>query len=207
MRLVLVRHGETQWNCLGKIQGRTDIPLNENGVKIAQITKQAYDRLGIRYDAVYTSPLQRAYQTAKILVPQNEIIIDERLTEFGFGIYEGYSFEKMKSEAKLNSNIYKCFFDSENYVADPTGETYEELLARINSFLDMLWKTYTGNERILIVCHGVTIRGFITVIRRSRINALWSTSHKNLCHSEIEWNRNKEFKIVDLEHYYYELTD
>lgn len=205
MKLVLVRHGETEWNRLGKIQGTTDIPLNDNGIRIATITKEAYDKLGISYDVVYSSPLQRAITTAKILAPEHVIHVDERLHEISFGKYEGYSFEKLKSEAVVRSNIYRCFFEPDTYVADETGENYDEVLERISMFLKDMRETYTEDETILVVCHGGVIRGFLSVVLKQDLSKFWNSTHKNLCHTEIQWDKDGEFKVSNLAHYYYEL--
>ena len=88
-RLYLVRHGQTDWNLAGKLQGQTDIPLNETG---RQQAKQAKKLLGnLSFDAVYSSPLSRAVETAQLISGHStlQIITDERIKEIAFGQWEG----------------------------------------------------------------------------------------------------------------------
>ena len=87
--LYIMRHGKTEWNALHKIQGRTDIPLNEEGRLMAEKAWEEYKNLHI--DVCYCSPLIRAVETAQIVLKNRDIPIikDERLMEMSFGDYEG----------------------------------------------------------------------------------------------------------------------
>ena len=89
MKLYLIRLGETDWNIVKRLQGSTDIPLNENGEAIAKETCRAMN--DIHFDIIYTSPLKRAYRTAELVKGERDIplLIDERLREISFGDYEG----------------------------------------------------------------------------------------------------------------------
>ena len=73
MIIYIIRHGETDWNVLRKFQGRTDIPLNENGRQVAAWTKEGLK--DVAFDLVYTSPLRRAKETAQIIVGDRQIPI------------------------------------------------------------------------------------------------------------------------------------
>ena len=81
MIIYIIRHGETDWNVLRKFQGRTDIPLNENGRQVAEWTREGLKE--IDFDIVYTSPLRRAKETAQIIVGDRQIPIieEERIIE------------------------------------------------------------------------------------------------------------------------------
>ena len=85
MILYVVRHGETEWNRLHKVQGRTDIPLNDYGRHLARETAEGMKSLSL--DLAYTSPLSRARETAGIILEGRNIPIieDERIQEFSFG--------------------------------------------------------------------------------------------------------------------------
>ena len=89
MKIYLIRHGETDWNLEQRLQGATDIPLNENGLELARETAQGLKE--VPFDLIYTSPLKRAKQTAEILRGERDIpLIEEpRIREICFGIYEG----------------------------------------------------------------------------------------------------------------------
>ena len=87
--LYIMRHGKTDWNTLGKLQGRTDIPLNDEGRAMAEKARTEYR--DVHFDVCYCSPLSRAKETAEIFLKGREIPIlpDDRLVEMGFGRYEG----------------------------------------------------------------------------------------------------------------------
>lgn len=101
MILYIVRHGETEWNKMGKIQGKTDISLSEDGRKLAQ--KTADGLKNIKFDYIFSSPLERAYETACIIKGDRdiEIVKDERLIEVGFGLYEGTVVDERKGSLSL----------------------------------------------------------------------------------------------------------
>ena len=87
--LYIIRHGKTDWNLKHKLQGKTDIPLNDIGRQMAKEAGELYRE--IHLDVCYCSPLLRARETAGLLLEGRDVpvIIDERLSEMGFGIYEG----------------------------------------------------------------------------------------------------------------------
>lgn len=103
--LYIMRHGKTEWNELHKLQGRTDIPLNEEGRQMAKIAGEKYK--DINFDVCYCSPLVRAKETAKLVLEGRNvpIIYDERLREMSFGIYEG-----MENPAKATDSPIRTFF-------------------------------------------------------------------------------------------------
>lgn len=87
--LYIMRHGKTDWNVLHKLQGRTDIPLNDEGRLMAMKAREDYKDIDI--DICYCSPLVRAFETAQIVLKDRgiPIIMDDRLVEMSFGEYEG----------------------------------------------------------------------------------------------------------------------
>ena len=109
----IIRHGKTEWNAIYRLQGKSDIPLNEEGRKMAREEKAQCDK--IHFDVCYCSPLVRAYETAQILLEGTDtpIIRDDRLEELGFGACEG----KIKTSENPQSSVYNLFHSPENYVA------------------------------------------------------------------------------------------
>lgn len=89
MKLYVMRHGQTDWNILEKVQGCTDVELNENGIKQAQDTKQKIEQYDI--DLILCSPLKRTRKTAEIINQDTKIpvIYEEKLLERNFGKIEG----------------------------------------------------------------------------------------------------------------------
>jgi alpha-ribazole phosphatase/probable phosphoglycerate mutase len=149
LKVYLLRHGETQWNREGnKYCGRSDIPLTEKGINQAKKAREQIKDLTL--DAVYSSPLQRAYDTAKIAAGSQKVIKDERLTEVDFGQWEGKPKTQFIPE---NRELW------DNWMADPkttqaggTGETGGQLIERVDAFFrDAIQKHF--NKTILVVAH------------------------------------------------------
>lgn len=146
-KLYIVRHGKTDWNVQGLLQGSADIELNEAGISEAKELKKKIDLYKI--DLCICSPLKRAKQTAEILVgDQVEIIYDDLLFERGFGDYEG---KKIIFDLIAPQWDYKLNDSSHNI------ESIQDCLARAKKFLDKIKKEYP-NKNILIVSHGSFIK-------------------------------------------------
>ena len=98
MTVYLFRHGETDWNKEKRLQGQSDVPLNEFGRELAVKTAEALK--GIRFGAAFSSPLCRAAETARILLGDRDVplILDERLREIHFGECEGVEFANAKKD-------------------------------------------------------------------------------------------------------------
>lgn len=99
MIIYLMRHGETEWNRTGRLQGQSDIPLNEFGIRLAEKTAEGLK--DVNFDAVFSSPLQRALKTAEIVAGSRAVTVetDERLREIYFGSGEGARFDEAKGNA------------------------------------------------------------------------------------------------------------
>lgn len=89
MRIILVRHGQTKWNSEGRVQGRTDIPLNARGMAQAEAVGEWLS--GRKIDAVYASPLMRAHDTAKAIADRQGVCVKllGEMIEIDFGLWEG----------------------------------------------------------------------------------------------------------------------
>jgi broad specificity phosphatase PhoE len=86
-RLLLIRHGETEWSRTGRHTGRTDIPLTDVGRQEALATARTL--VGWQIDHVYSSPLLRARETAELVAPRGHVVLDDTLVEWDYGSYEG----------------------------------------------------------------------------------------------------------------------
>ena len=98
-----MRHGQTDWNALRKLQGRSDVPLNDNGRLMVKEAIEEYKN--IHFDICFCSPLKRALETAEIFLKNRNIplIVDDRLAEMCFGIYEGVDNIIEKPECPINT--------------------------------------------------------------------------------------------------------
>ena len=174
--LYIIRHGKTDWNARHKLQGRTDIPLNEQGRAMALKAHDEY--LDIHLDVCYCSPLIRARETAQILLEGRDIpiITDDRLTEMAFGSYEGIENSFDIPDCPIN----ELFFHPENYIPEEgAGESLDELFERTGSFLkDIMPEVKKGND-ILIVGHGAMNSSIVTQVRGRSRDQFWSEGIEN----------------------------
>lgn len=156
LTVYLLRHGETAYNADGnRYCGRTDINLTPKG--IAQAT-EVYELLkNKKIDAVYSSPLIRAKQTAEIATGR-EVITDSRIIEVDFGSWEGKTSTEFIREDPLSWE--KWMEDPLTAIAGTTGETGQEILFRVKSFFtQMMNKHY--NQTIVVVAHNGVNRLFL----------------------------------------------
>ena len=146
MKLIVARHGETTWNVTNKVLGRTDIPLNEAGIKQAEVLADDLKQHNIQI--VYTSPLIRATQTGEIVAERNgvELVVLENLIEQNFGVFEGVdrSDEKYQQAKRHYAMRY------------PEGESYFDVVARVYPLLfEIKNKNMDGT---VIITHGGVCR-------------------------------------------------
>lgn len=147
MNVYVIRHGQTEWNVLKKMQGSADIPLNEKGIEQAQQTKLNLEN--VTFDVILCSPLIRAKQTAEIINNERNlnIIFDNRLRERDYGEFEG------TSKSSFNYNDFWAYNKNIKYAK---AENVQEFFNRVYGFLDEIKNKYI-DKNILIVCHaGVT---------------------------------------------------
>jgi len=190
MRLILVRHGETDWNKLGKCQGISDVPLNSTG------EKQAMDlALSLKDEditAIYSSDLQRAFNTARTISEYHgiEIQIDERFREMDQGEFEGLEFTHIREKY---GDVLKQWREEPEFLRIPGGESLTEVQERAWLGFKSLLDKHNGRN-VLVVTHNLTI---ITLLCKFSGKSLKS-SREFIVHETsktiIDCN-DKEFKI------------
>ena len=202
MKIYFVRHGETLWNKEKKIQGQSDIPLNEYGRELAYVTAEAIKE--IPFDVVYSSPLLRAKETADILVKNRKlkVLTDPRLVEMSFGEGEGESLPEIHTHPEMK--LYNFIHNPENYIPPTGGETFEELYDRCKSFIeDIVLPAENKYDSMLIVGHGALIRGFIHNISNRPSKDFWIVTHKN-CSVTIAECLNGKLSLLEEAKIFYE---
>lgn len=148
MNIYITRHSKTIWNQEKRLQGRKDSPLTDEGIKNAYALKKYINN--ISFDCVFSSPIKRAYDTAKILT-NNQIVIDHNLIEMDFGVLEG---KKISEILQNNYEVYNNMWNHpELFERIKDGESYDEVQNRVKIFLDNLKKKNFNN--VLIVTHGM----------------------------------------------------
>ncbi len=190
MKIYFVRHGETLWNKEKKIQGQSDIPLNEYGIELAHVTADAMK--DISFDIVYSSPLLRAKETADILVKDRnlEVYTDSRLVEMSFGEGEGESLPEIHAHPEMK--LHNFIHNPGEYIPPDGGETFEELYTRCKSFIDeVILPAESKYDSMLIVGHGALIRGFIHNITNRPSKDFWIVTHKNCSVTIVECLNSK----------------
>ncbi|MCR5289144.1 MAG: histidine phosphatase family protein [Treponema sp.] len=207
MNVYIMRHGETEWNSLKKIQGSTDIPLNEKGIQLARVTAQAMHNQGIVFDRVFSSPLQRAVATAKIMCRADTtipMITDERLTEFKFGKAEGRTLEELTTNPQFKTLGY-LFSNPPLYKAENGAESFAEVFARTKDFLEHQIKPLEGQcKSVLISCHGGICRALLMNINGWSLDRYWDIPVPN-CAVNLVTVQNGQFSIVSIGKTYYEV--
>lgn len=149
LNVYLLRHGETAWNADGnRYCGRTDLPLTAIGIQ--QATDVGLQMRGIDFKAVYSSPLERAHQTAAIISANHKVVTDSRLIEIDFGKWEGKTKEAFIAE---DSSLWNDWLhDPEHAQAGGTGETAGTVIERVNAFYEELHQKHSSGN-VLIVGH------------------------------------------------------
>ena len=170
--LYIMRHGKTEWNERHKLQGRTDIPLNDTGRLMARSAQSEYK--DVHFDVCFSSPLKRALETAQILLEGRNIpiITDDRLVEMSFGEYEG-----IENSFRIPGCPINVMFERpEQYVSSIGGaETFDELYKRTGSFLkEVVEPLLKDGKDVLIVGHGMMNTSIICQIRNIPIKDFWS---------------------------------
>lgn len=175
--LYIMRHGKTDWNVRRRLQGRTDIPLNDDGRSMAEKARNEY--MDVHFDVCYCSPLIRAKETAEILLKGRNIpiITDDRLLEMSFGVYEGIENSFQIPDCPINV----LFKEPEKYtVPVENAESLEELYSRTGSFLkEVVEPQLQDGKDILIVGHGAMNSSIICQVRNIPVEKFWSAGIDN----------------------------
>ena len=151
MALYFVRHGQTDWNLQRRFQSRSDIPLNATGISQAKCIQTEFRKRKLNFQAVYSSPMGRAVETAKIIITGSglTIQIEPSFVELDLGDFEG-GFEDDLSE-KYGEN-YRVWRASAFTIAAPGGETIFEAASRVTDALFGMKQSAIDGD-VLIVAH------------------------------------------------------
>lgn len=159
LKMIIVRHGETDWNSLRMIQGWKDIPLNKTGIEKSIKTAKYINNNFNKINKIYSSDLKRAYQTAKPISELLNIPIttNQNLREQSFGELEGNEIDNLK---KNDLDLFKKLkFDKNNYNKNNIdAETHIQFKNRIMNELNSIINSHKNEDKIIIVTHGGVIR-------------------------------------------------
>ena len=179
LHLILIRHGQTDWNAEQRYQGQTDIPLNNIG-------RQQAERLARRLtekevDKLYASDLSRAYETAEIVGQAIGIkpMADKRLRELGFGAIEGLTFSDAKTRYPEEMQAWLA-----NHTPLPEAELPDAFCRRVQSLLDDLRRDHDG-QTVMLVGHGGPLRELLRLAFGLPPEGRWYFGMDNVSLSEL----------------------
>ncbi len=158
-RIILTRHGETQWNIEKRVQGRLDSPLTENGR--TQARNLALRLKGERIQYLYSSDLPRAIATAEEIrreLQLQTIIPAPMIREFSFGDWEGELWADLR---QTHQDIFKIWDSTPHLVLVPSGDNMYTIAERAWEFFQELMTKHQG-ETICLVSHGLTLKLLVT---------------------------------------------
>ena len=155
-RIYFLRHGETEWNTEGRVCGHTDVPMSDVGRQQARMLAQRMKSIPV--EALYSSPLRRALDTARII---GEAIgrgpmVDNRLRELSYGDWEGKTFDEIE---RADPPAYHAWVADPGSLAPPQGESGEQLVERVAPFFDLIASRHQQGS-VAVVCHKTVGRLF-----------------------------------------------
>jgi len=155
IKILLVRHGETDWNLAGRFQGRSDVPLNQKGREQASALALALKRESLA--AIYCSPLARAKETAHLIKayhPSVPLYEEEGLVEMNLGEFEGIEGPRW---AEKYADFRNAWRDNPASVTMPGGESLQEVQARSMAALERISKAHPPDCTLLVCSHNFVI--------------------------------------------------
>lgn len=166
MKLYIIRHGQTDWNVLGKIQGRQDIPLNDTGKAQAAGLAKGMERRPVT--AIYSSPQKRAWETAMSIAESQGAPIYplDSLVEISYGEWEGRTSQDIMT---TDSALYEAWWQHPATVAPPGGESLSQVDGRCEAAWEYISSRLTGDTAI--VAHGGTLAHFIVHLLKGQPDA------------------------------------
>lgn len=201
--LYITRHGETIWNTEGRMQGWNDSPLTDLGITQAEWLKERIK--DVKIDAIYSSPSNRAFNTAKIVRGNRdiEIVKHEGLREIGLGQWEGLNQAEIKAD---NEEQHYNFWNAPHlYIPVAKGESFQDLVDRVTPVIKEIVGNHE-NENVLIVTHTVTLKAIMTVLNNQPIADIWQPPFiKQTSLTVIEFDK-EDFNILmhgDASHHEY----
>ena len=185
MKVILVRHAQTQWNRAGMIQGQQDSPITERGERETAALLAALEDEGYAAECVFSSPLARARSMGEQLAAlfQAPLVIDAALMEQSFGGYEGLSTQKLQAEAD-------ALFAHDAAFCPPGGESLAQAVQRMLAFLQ-LQPTRAAHKTLCVVCHGHVTQGLLALLKEGSLENFARYAHPNASYAVLEMAEEK----------------
>ena len=157
--IILVRHGETEWNVAEIFRGRVDIELNETGIRQANLLAEYLNH--VELDAVYSSPLKRALKTAQAIASYHnlETQVAPGLIDFDYGRWQGLPHQEVRDKYK---ELYTEWTNHPHQVRMPDGESLDDVRRRTMAVVDNILAKYKG--KVALVSHRVVNKVLICAL-------------------------------------------
>ena len=182
LRLLMVRHGETEWNLQHRYQGQSDVPLSDVGRKQARVLSERLAHEGI--DVAYVSDLNRAVETAEIIFSGRNVPIlkEPRLREMSFGVLEGLVFDDAYARYPAEINAWLKDYNT----PPPGGEKLEAFTARVTSFMNAVQSKHDG-QTLLLVAHGGSLSELVRLALEMPPARRWAFAMDNASLGELQF--------------------
>ncbi|WP_161787395.1 histidine phosphatase family protein [Endozoicomonas numazuensis] len=180
--LHIFRHGETEWNLEGRMQGSQDSPLTELGKSQAIAARSKIE--SIEFDAVYSSSSARAYDTAQLLLGDRQIPVQQldELKEISMGTWEGMTYKEVEKEYAQD---HFHFWKQPSLFRGEGAESFHQLENRSVSVIKQIISQHQ-DQKVLVVSHGAFIKTLLTSLQSRPLDEIWEGPYaKNLCHSIV----------------------
>ena len=180
--IYIVRHGQTEWNLLGKTQGHGNSDLTPKGIEQAELLADSMTKYPIDY--IYSSDLERAYQTAEIIGNKLNIEFEktEALREMNFGTWEGRIIKDIIEE---DPELYKMWRNEPHLAKIPQGETLSQIKERTDAFIKEINEKYDG-KHIVLVTHSLCARIMLLSFLDSDVKNIYRINQANTALNIIE---------------------
>lgn len=180
--IYIVRHGQTEWNLLGKTQGHGNSDLTPKGIEQAELLADSMTKYPIDY--IYSSDLGRAYKTAEIIGNKLSIEVEktEALREMNFGTWEGRIIKDIIEE---DPELYKMWRNEPHLAKIPQGETLSQIKERTDAFIKEINEKYDG-KHIVLVTHSLCARIMLLSFLDSDVKNIYRINQANTALNIIE---------------------
>ena len=189
-QIILVRHGETEWNVKEVFRGRIDVGLNETGVKQAKLLARHLSN--IKIDAIYSSALKRALTTAEKIASYHklDVVITPGLMDLDFGEWQGLPRQEVKDRYK---ELYAQWLNHPEQVRMPAGESLDDVRGRVMSVVDRVIAKYEGS--VVIASHRVVNKVLICALLGLDNSHFWNIE-QDTCGMTIFAYENERFILT-----------
>jgi len=188
--IILVRHGQTEWNVAEIFRGRIDIELNEMGIRQAELLAQYLSDTNI--EAIYSSPLKRALKTAEMIASHHKLDVEiaPGLIDFNYGEWQGLPHQEVKDRYK---ELYAQWVNNPHRVKMPAGESLDEVRERAVGVVDNITARHEGTA--VLVSHRVVNKVLICALLGLDNSRFWNI-RLDTCGITIFTYQNKRFILT-----------